>query len=268
MYYFQMLDIQLDRPIAFIDIESTGLAVRSDRIVEIAIIKLSPGGAREDKVFRVNPGIPIPEEVSRIHGITDADVADCPGFAQLAPELMDLLDGCDLAGYNAARYDIPLLTEEFLRAGLVFETEWRRIVDAQVIFHKNEPRDLSAALLFYCGETHEDAHGALSDADATLRVLQGEIDKYPHLPRTVEGLHEFCNPRDPSWVDSTGKLKWSNGEIVFNFGRKKGSSLKDAIENDQGFINWMLKNDFPRDTRQIINEATEGKWPEPPLSAE
>lgn len=256
--------LRLDRPLAVIDIEATGTSPRADRIVELAIIRLMPDGTRSTHTFLVNPQVPIPPETTEIHGISDSDVADSPTFGEIAPEVFRLLEGCDLAGYNILRFDIPMLAEEFLRANTPFDIDGRRIIDAQRVFHRREPRDLTAALAFYCGEMHFDAHGAESDALAVIRVLEGQFKRYPDLPRDIDELDAYCNPRDPSWVDRTGKLKWVNNEIVLNFGRKKGESLRTLIRNDPGFIKWMLKSDFPRDMQEIVANALEGKWPAPP----
>ena len=189
------MNLKLDRPLVVFDIESTGINPLTDRIVEIAFIKLLPGGAREQNCFRINPGIPIPAEVTALHGISDADVKDCPPFRDLAGKIYTLLDGCDLAGYNLIRYDIPMLVEEFKRASINFTAIGGRVLDAQRIFHKREPRDLVAALMFYCGDKHVGAHGALEDTDATLRVIEGQLEHYPDLPRDMAALDEYCNPR-------------------------------------------------------------------------
>jgi len=257
---------KLDHPLAVFDIEATGTSPRADRIVEIAVIKMEPDGTRSTHTSRVNPGIKIPAEATRVHGITDADVAACPSFPDIAPGLFELLQGCDLAGYNLLRYDIPMLVEEFLRAGIDFRAEGRRVVDAQRIFHRREPRDLSAALLFYCDASHSDAHGAEADAAATLRVLEGQLKTYPDLPHDIGQLDLYCNPRAPDWADRTGRLRWVNGQVVLNFGKRKGEPLKDIIERDPNYIKWMLTSDFPRDTQEIVRAATEGTWPTPPES--
>jgi len=258
------LKLKLERPLAIFDIEATGTSPVADRIVELAIVKIMANGDRNSRVFRVNPGIPIPPGATEIHGISDADVAACPPFAAIAAEVDEALKDCDLGGYNCLRYDIPMLVEEFRRAGLAFEVEGRRVVDVQRIYHRREPRDLTAALAFYCGEMHLDAHGAEADTNATLRVLEAQMDRYGDLPRDVEALDAYCNPRHPSWVDRTGKLKWSGKTIVLNFGRKKGTPLSSIIENDKGFIKWMLRCDFPRDTKDIVEQAMQGAWPSPP----
>jgi DNA polymerase-3 subunit epsilon len=261
-----MFKWKLDRPLAVFDIEATGSTPRADRIVELAIVRLAPDGRRETHVMRVNPGMPIPPEVTQIHGITDADVANCPSFCQIAGKVQELLQGCDLAGYNVVRYDIPMLVEEFARCGVRFDLDGRRIVDAQRIFHRREPRDLTAALAFYCNELHLDAHGAEGDALATLRVLEAELERYADLPRDMAALDAYCNPRDASWVDREGRLKWVNGEVVLNFGKKKGTPLRHIIRDDPGFIKWMLRGDFPRDTKEIVENAMAGTWPDPPTA--
>lgn len=256
-------DIQLKRPLAFIDIEATGTRPYDDRIIELAVIKIQADGKRESYVWRVNPGVPIPNEATLIHGITDKDVVNCPKFADVAPKMARVLEDCDLAGYNILRFDLPMLVEEFSRAGIRFEVETRHIVDVQRIFHKKEPRDLAAALAYYCGEMHLNAHDAKSDAEATLRVFEGQLARYRDLPHTVEDLDAYCNPRDPSWVDRTGRLRWQDGEIVLNFGTKKGTPLKKLIEEEKDYVKWLLRKDFPADLRAIVKSALEGQWPTP-----
>jgi len=256
--------LTLDRPIAFFDIEATGISPRADRIVELCIIKISKDKRQATHTFRINPQIPIPAEVVAIHGISDADVADCPAFPAVAREIADVLEGCDLGGFNIGRFDIPMLSEEFTRAGVPFDVESRRILDAQRIFHQKEPRDLTAALAFYCGEMHLGAHGAEADVVATIRVFEGQLERYPDLPHDVEALDAFCNPQDPIWVDRTGKLRWIDGQVALNFGRQKGALLKVLVSSDPNFIKWMLRSDFPADTREIVENAMQGKWPTPP----
>lgn len=262
-----MASLQLDRPLAVFDIEATGVNPRTDRIVELAIHRLHPDGSRDRHVFRINPEMPIPPEVSEIHGITDADVADCPTFEQRAEEVEALLAGCDLCGYNVLRFDIPMLEEEFLRAKKRFDATQCRVVDAQRIFHRREPRDLSAALRYYCGDEHADAHGADADVDATIRVLEGQLRMYEDLPRDVAALDAYCNPRDPDWTDRTGRLRWVDGEITINFGKKKGMLLRQLAVAETSYLRWILRSDFPRDTQDIVREALEGRFPEPPDAA-
>lgn len=256
----------LDRPLAVFDIEATGTSPHADRIVELAVVRIQPDNTRSRHTWRVNPGMPIPPGATAIHGISDADVVNCPLFGAIAGDVLKVFDGCDLGGYNVLRFDIPMLEEEFLRARLKLDLDGRRVIDAQRIFHRKEPRDLTAALAFYCGEMHLDAHGAVADTEATVRVFEAEFQRYPDLPRTVEELDAYCNPRDPNWVDRTGKLKWESGEVVLNFGRQKGARLKALIENDPGFIKWMLRCDFPRDLKEIVAKAQQGTWPLPPTA--
>lgn len=259
-----MLSIQTDRPLAFFDIESTGTNIRTDRIVDLAIVKLLPDGTRSTHTFRVNPGIPIPLEASKVHGIYDESVKDCPPFKSIAKQVADLLENCDLGGYNILRFDIPMLCEEFNRAEVPFSVEGRRIVDAQRIFHQREPRDLTAALLFYTGKKHEGAHGALDDVIATIEVLEGQYQRYADLPKSIDELSEYCNPKKPGWADSTGRLKWVGGELTINFGSKQGAKVRDLARMEPGYLRWMMEKNFPRDTTEIIANALKGKFPDPP----
>lgn len=259
-----MLPLKTDRPIAFFDIESTGTNIRTDRIIDLAIVKVHPDGRREQHTFRVHPERPIPPEASRVHGIKDADVAACPPFRQVARQVLDLFEGCDLGGYNILRFDIPMLTEELGRCGLPFVLDGRRVIDPQRIFHQREPRDLSAALLYYRGKRHEGAHGAMDDVVATIEVLEGQFEKYGDLPQDVNDLSAYCNPRDPSWADQSGKLKWVAGELTINFGSKQGAKLRDLVAKDPGYLRWITEKSFPRDTTEIVSNALKGKWPAAP----
>jgi len=256
----------LKRPLAFIDIESTGANPRQDRIIDLAIIKILPGGAREKYVFRCNPGMPIPAEAQAIHHISNADVAGCPLFAELAEKIFNLLKDCDLAGFGVIRFDVLILAEEFARAEFSFPQEDCRLIDAQRIYHKKEPRDLSAALVFYCHEEHADAHGAEADTLASIKVFEAQLAKYPDLPQDIAALASYCAPkRDANAADKTGKLKWVNGEIVINFGvQYTGRKLRELAQNNQKFLKWILKSDFPFDTKQIVADALEGRFPARP----
>ncbi len=257
--------IHLDRPLAVFDIEATGTNPRTDRILELAIVTLFPSGRREVRSWMFNPGRPIPIESIAIHGITDEMVADCPTFAERALSVSQAFEGCDLGGYNHTRFDIPILQEEFARVDMPFDVDGRRIFDAQRIFHKREPRDLTAAVKFYCdGADLVDAHGAEADARATVRVLEGQFRKYPDLPRDPDELDRLINERDPFNVDRAGRLRWLDGEVTINFGKKKGERVRDLVENDKGFLKWILKADFPLDTREIVADILRGKWPSPP----
>ena len=256
--------LKTDRPLAVFDIESTGINPRMDRIIDLAIVRIQTDGTRETFTFRVHPERLIPKEASQVHGIWDDDVKDCPPFRDRAEEIAGVLENCDLCGYNLIHYDIPLLVEEFNRAGQPFSLEGRRVIDAQKIFHKMEPRTLTAALMFYCGSDHVDAHGALADVIATIDVLEGQFDKYETLPVDIQELDQFCSPRDPSFVDRTGKLKWKDGEIIINFGRNQGRKLRDLAAMEPGFLRWVIDNNFPQDTRDILADALRGKFPEAP----
>ena len=258
--------LRLDRPLVVFDIEATGLNKRTDRIVAIALVRYEHIGTIEQVSYLLNPGIPIPEEVTRIHGIADADVVGAPTFAEMAETLADHFAGADLAGYNVLGFDIQMLMEEFARVNRPFSLEGRRVLDAQRIFFRNEPRDLSAALRYYCGDSHDNSHDALGDVLATIRVLDGQFRKYADLPADMDALGEYCDPRDPAWVDRAGRLKWAKGDVVFNFGKFQGQSLRDTVVNDPNFITWLLRSDFPDDTKQIVRDAVSGKYPEPPTA--
>lgn len=256
----------INRPLAVFDIEATGINPRNDRIVELAVLRVHPDQTRDRHHWLINPERPIPPETTRIHGISDADVANSPRFRDLANELDALFRGCDIGGYNVLRFDIPMLTEEFSRCGIVFDTEDRRVFDAQRVFHRKVPRDLTAAVQYYCGELHMDAHGAEADALATLKVMEAQLTRYPDLPRDLDALDAYCNPRDPAWTDRAGRLRWQDGEIVINFGRKQGMKLRDLIREEPGFVTWILRSDFPRDTKGIIEACLAGRWPPPPTT--
>ncbi|MDR0993957.1 MAG: 3'-5' exonuclease [Verrucomicrobiota bacterium] len=256
--------LQLTRPLVVFDLEATGLNKKVDRIVSVALIRYEPDGTAQQILYFLNPTVPIPEEATAIHGITDEDVKDAPTFAEMAEVLQRHFEGADLAGYNILGYDIGLLSEEFSRANRPFQVEGRRVLDAQRIFFRNEPRDLSAALRYYCGTDHENSHDALGDVLATIQVLGGQFNRYSELPEEMDALNEYCDPRDPSWVDRTGRLKWSHGEVVFNFGKFQGRSLRQMAQTEPNVITWLLRSDFPEDTKQIVRDAVNGHYPPPP----
>ena len=256
------MELVLERPLVFFDIESTGTNPYRDRIVEIAVIKVMPDGTREDVVRRINPTIPIPEGASAVHGIYDADVAEAPTFAVIAHNLFNYLDNCDLAGYNIVKFDVPMLQEEFKRCGLVLDMKERKLIDVFNIFCRLYPRTLSAAYEFFCGGNLEDAHSALADTDATVSVLLGQLAKHPELPREMAGLAEFSAARDVDFVDSEGRLKFSGSEVVVNFGKNSGRRLRDLAVEDPGFLRWMLRSDFSDEVKNIIRDALSGKFPE------
>lgn len=262
----QPLGIKLRKPLAVFDIESTGANPRTDRIIEFSVTIIQPDGKTESHHFLVNPQCPIPAEAIAIHGITDDDVRDCPPFGEIAPRILELLQGCDFAGFGVLRFDIPILAEEFARANLVFDDSDTLVLDAMRIFHIREPRNLSAALRFYCGTEHESAHSAEGDVEATIDVIRGQMQKYDDLPREIEKLSELCvPPKQKTWVDREGRLKWVDGEVVINFGVKfTGRRLRDLVETEKRFLKWILSSDFPADTKEIVANALENKFPEPP----
>jgi DNA polymerase-3 subunit epsilon len=248
-----MSKLKLNRPIAFIDLETTGTNVASDRIVEISILKLMPEGATQTETFRVNPTIPIPAETSAIHGIFDKDVKDSPTFKQLSHELLKLLEHCDLAGYNSNKFDIPLLVEEFLRVEVDFDIENRKFIDVQNIFHKMEQRTLAAAYRFYCNKELIGAHGAEADVKATYEVLLAQLDKYDSLEGNVAYLQKFSSANDA--VDLAGRIvRNKEGIEVFNFGKHKGKPVADIFKNEPSYYNWMMDGDFPLSTKRVITK--------------
>ncbi len=256
--------LALERPLAVIDLETTGVSVMHDRIIEIAIHLLLPGGDTRSYEQRVNPEMPIPAASTAVHGISDADVALEPTFRALAPKLREMLADCDLAGYNIRRFDLPLLVREFERADLPLALEGVHVVDVQTIFHQREPRDLSAALRYYCGREHEGAHGALADVRATADILQAQLERYDDLPRDIATLEAIVHPRNPNWVDDDGKLVWENGEAVFTFGKLRGQTLRHAVDTDARYVDWMINGDFPTSLKAILGNARRGFFPRNP----
>lgn len=259
-----MKNLKFDRPIAFIDVETTGLNVSSDRIVELTILKIHPDGTEELKSHRINPGIPIPAETTDIHGITDEDVADEPQFQQYASSICAFLDGCDIGGFGVRRFDLPILEAEFRRVDVSFSRRGRRIIDTQIIYHKLHPRDLDAAYKEYCGKELENAHTSGGDARASAEVLESQLCIHPELPQDVDGLHDFCNGEEANWVDAEGKFAWSEGEAVFTFGKYKGQSLKSVASMDEEYIEWIASADFSLEVKEIAINALNGDFPEPP----
>ncbi len=257
--------IELKRPLVVFDIESTGLSPRKDRIIELAAIKVRPDGTEESRCWLLNPTVHIPEETTAIHGIADADVRDCPTFAERADEIFAFFEDCDLSGFNADRFDIPCLEEEFARCGLNFAAARRGHVDVQRIYHRKEPRDLTAAVKRYLNRPHLAAHGAEGDTAATLEVLKAQLTEYADLPRSVAELDEFLVPHDPLNADRGGLFRWKNGEWTINFGKKKGESLKRMMLEEPNFLKWMIKGDFDTDARMIAADALEGRLPPAPV---
>ena len=244
--------LQLTKPLAVIDLETTGVNLGSDRIVEIAIVKIMPDGSKTVKRKLLNPEMPIPAGSSAIHGITDAMVKDAPTFKQVANELKQFIENCDLAGYNSNRFDIPLLAEEFLRIGMDFECKGRRLVDVQKIFHQMEQRTLSAAYKFYCEKTLEDAHSAEADATATWEVLEAQLVKYPQLGDNIESILKFLG--EEQIVDFARRFAFENGVEIFNFGKYKGRAVAEVLKAEPQYYDWMMKGDFPMHTKQKLTE--------------
>ncbi len=247
------MKLNIKNPIIFFDLETTGINVAEDRIVEISYIKVYPNGKEESETIRVNPGIPIPKEATALHGISDADVADAPVFKEIAKHISRVFEGCDLAGYNSDRFDIPLLAEEMIRADAKFDVSRRSMIDVQTIFHKMEQRTLSAAYKFYCGKTLENAHSAGADTRATYEVLQAQLDRYPDLPNDVAALSEFSSYNRN--VDFAGKMVYDeNGCEIFNFGKYKGQKVTDVFRKDPSYYDWMMKGVFTLNTKKILTE--------------
>jgi DNA polymerase III subunit epsilon len=244
--------LQLKKPLAFIDLETTGINLGTDRIVEIAIVKILTDGTRSVKRKLINPGIPIPKASSDIHGITDEMVKDAPLFKQVAQELKQMLDGCDFAGYNSNRFDIPLLMEEFLRAQVDFDMKNRKLLDVQNIFHKMEPRTLGAAYRFYCNKTLEGAHSAEVDASATHEILEAQLEKYADLGNTLDSILKVIG--EDQVVDFARRFVMENGVEVFNFGKYKGRPVADVLKSEPQYYDWMMKGDFPQHTKQKLTE--------------
>lgn len=250
------MKLVLNRPLAFFDLETTGTNIVSDRIVEIAIVKIFPDGNKISYCKRVNPEMLIPEASSLIHGIYNKDVALCPTFEALAPEIFEFLKDCDLGGFNSNRFDIPLLAEEFLRFGYDLELEDRKLVDVQAIFHKMEERTLSAAYKFYCEKTLENAHSAEADALATWEVLEAQLDRYgDKMKGDVNFLHEFSK-RNNKTLDIAGRFALNDKNVAcFNFGKHKGKTVKEVLELEPGYYGWMLQSEFPLDTKNVLKKV-------------
>lgn len=245
--------LQLIRPIAFIDLETTGVSLSSDRIVEIAIIKLLPDGTRQNKRKLINPLIPIPQVTSDIHGITDEMVRDAPTFKQIGNEVKMFIENCDLGGYNSNRFDIPILMEEFLRAGMDVDLSARRMVDVQHIFYTMEPRTLSAAYKFFCEKELVDAHSAEADVDATISVLEAQLKRYQQLGDTIDSVLGVIG--EEKIVDYARRFGFDDkGNEVFNFGKHKGKLVTDILKAEPQYYDWMMRGDFPLHTKQKLTE--------------
>lgn len=259
-----MQNLNLVRSLAVFDLETTGIDVERDKIVQIAIIRVEPDGPRRTFESLVNPERPIPPEATRVHGIKDSDVRDAPTFAQIRREVEEMMAGADLAGYNSVRFDLPLLTQELNRAGSALDFRGVKHLDAMSIFHQKEKRDLTAAYKMYCGKELAGAHNALADTTATLEILDAQLAHYDDLPRDVEGLHTFCNPDEGKFVDRKRKFVWNDrGEAEFTFGRYQGQSLNATVKDarGRGYLEWMLGKDFSEEVKGILREALDGVFP-------
>lgn len=245
------MSLNLVRPICFFDLETTGINIAKDRIVEIAIHKLFPDGTEKTMTYRVNPTVPIPAEATAVHGITDEMVANEPTFEQLAHEIYNIMKDSDLAGFNSNRFDIPLLAEEMLRAGVDFDMGNRNAIDVQNIFHKMEQRTLVAAYKFYCDKDLTDAHSAQADTIATYEVFKGQLERYPELGTDMKAIADFSTYRKP--VDFAGMLAFNEyGEECFNFGKHKGKRIEDVFEKEPGYYSWIQNADFPLYTKKVL----------------
>ena len=247
------MKLKLKRPIVFFDLETTGVDTSKDRIVEISLVKVMPDGEEIVRTRKLNPEMPIPMSSTAIHGITDEDVKDCPTFAQVAKSLAKFLTGCDFGGFNSNRFDLPILVEEFMRAGVDINFKRRKFIDVQNIFHKKEQRTLTAAYKFYCNKELTDAHSAEADTLATYEVLQAQLDRYPDLPNEVDALADYSARGET--VDYAGRIVYDEkGVEVFGFGKYKGRSVTEIFDLEPSYYDWMMKGDFPRYTKKVITE--------------
>lgn len=245
------MQLSLRNPLIFFDLETTGINIVTDRIVEISYLKISPSGEENSRTILVNPGIPIPKEASDIHGITDDQIKDAPKFNELAQTLANEFEGCDFAGYNLNKFDIPLLAEEFLRSGIDFDLKKRKFVDVQVIFHKMEQRTLIAAYKFYCDKDLKEAHTAEADTRATYEILQAQLDQYKNLENDVNWLSDFS--AQTKNVDFAGRIIYNDkGVEVFNFGKYKGVPVEEVLKKDTGYFGWIVNGDFPMYTKKVL----------------
>ena len=247
------MELKLKRPIVFFDLETTGVDTAHDRIVEISMIKIMPDGERIVKTRKLNPEMHIPEAATAVHGITDEDVKDCPRFAQVAKSLAQFVQGCDFGGFNSNRFDLPLLVEEFMRAGVEVDFKRRKFIDVQNIFHKKEQRTLVAAYKFYCDKDLTEAHSAEADTRATYEVLKAQLDRYPDLENDIDALADYSARGET--VDYAGRIVYNDkGEEVFSFGKYKGRRVEEIFQLEPSYYSWMMNGDFPLYTKKVITE--------------
>ena len=247
------MQLNLRNPLVFFDLETTGIDIAKDRIVEISMVKVMPNGEEIVKTRRINPGMPIPPEATAIHGITDEDVKDCPKFKEIAKSLAAQIEGCDLAGFNSNRFDIPMLAEEFLRAGVDVDLNRRKFIDVQTIFHKMEQRNLTAAYKFYCNKDLANAHSAEADTMATYEVLKAQLDRYPELENDVNFLSKYSSFTNN--VDFAGRMVYNEkGQEVINFGKYTGRLVEEVLKSDPSYYAWIMNGDFPLNTKKMLTE--------------
>ncbi|MBO4305317.1 MAG: 3'-5' exonuclease [Lentisphaeria bacterium] len=267
------MNIIKERPMVFFDLETTGVNIATDRIIEISVVKVFPDGEKEVKTRLINPEMHIPEESTKIHGITDEDVKDAPTFRAISKNFLLYLENCDLGGYNVIKFDIPMLAKEFSRAGLHFDMTGRRVADAYNIFCRMEPRNLSAAYRFYCGKKMQDAHSAEADTLATVAVFEAQMERYSkadsadfpeeiqEFPKDLDGVHAFCSQFSADNIDPEGRFKWRNGEAVICFGRNTGLPIRKVAVENPDFFRWILKADFSKEVKDIAANALRGVFP-------
>lgn len=259
------MNLKLERPLVFFDLETTGVQIATDRIVEISILKIYPNGNRESWTRLVNPEIEIPKEASDIHGITNEKVVTEPKFSELAPKISTMIEGCDLAGFNSNRFDIPLLAEEMLRARVNFDMQDRMAIDVQVIFHKKEQRNLSAGYEFYCGKTLDNAHSAEADTLATYEILEAQIERYEDVEGDVDFLSKFSSHQQRA--DFAGFLLLDDsGEEIFSFGKYKGRKVRDVLRENPGYYSWIQNADFPLYTKKMLEDVKKSMNPKKVLN--
>lgn len=245
------MELKLERPLVFFDLETTGTNIIHDRIVEISCVKLFPDGSTEEKTRRLNPEMHIPESATKVHHITDEQVADCPTFRQVSKSLLEYFDNSDIAGFNSNKFDVPLLVEEFARAGIRFDLSGRRFIDVQNIFHKMEQRTLVAAYKFYCGKDLTDAHSANADTVATMEVLLAQVEKYDDLGNDVKSLSDFST--GDRNLDLAGRIILDDNDVpVFNFGKHKGRAVEEVLRREPSFFNWVMQGEFPKNTKDVL----------------
>jgi len=251
----RMENLKLERPIIFIDVETTGLNTSYDRIIELTVLKIYPEGTEEQKSVRFNPEVPIPPAATKVHGITDENVAHDPPFRKYAKNLMAYLDGCDLAGFGLIRFDIPILSAEFKRVGLELDMEGCRVLDPLFIYHRFEPRDLAAAYRTYCGKELEEAHTSAADVRASIEILDAQLGIHPELPKEMNDLHDFCHPKEPDWIDDDGRLILTDQGPALGFGKYRGLLLSEVVGLDPDYLDWIVDSDFSRQVKDVVVEA-------------